>query len=190
MGQYWIGADTYRDGADSDLLDMAEHMFRSIADPPSTNRRITGEKGSRGLVKSALFSRRTNRCALSRGQSLVIGNVGDAHTQRAYIKENDRARFENTLTGDALPFNTLDQWQRFRFESLAELFRWRRFPKAGGLLGVLRDWFPAIASPPSAKSRQGHRRTNKRGSVADRGLSDAARVALRRLSTAQGERMR
>lgn len=184
-----VSFDAHLDGADADLLVMAEHMYRSIADPPSDNRRITGPKGTRGLVESALESRRANMAQLATGQSLVIGNKWDARSVRVYIKDKDgndrRARAENTLIGDAVPFNTIDGWQQFDFLKLAEHFRWRRSAPAQGLLALLRDWPPALASPPSAKARANHERLTKVGTIADRELSDEARLALRRLTTVQ-----
>lgn len=181
-----LGIDASVEGADADLIDMAETFFRCLTSPASVNRRITGEKGTTGTARSGAETRRLNRAALAPGQSLVIGNQTDPVAHRVYIKEGTRARYEVTLQGDALPFRTLDEWAAFKFERLSSHFRWRlHCQPANGLMAVLQDRQVALAGfrAHSATHRRG--RVHMVGTVADHELRDEALKALRRLTTAQ-----
>lgn len=187
-----VSFDAYADAADANVVEMAEHMFRGLAEPPSSNRRITGPKGTTGLVESALESRRGNLRALAAGKTVHIGNQRDDRSVRVYVKENvdgRHARLENTFRGGAIPFATLDAWQQFDFRKLSWFFRWRRRPDTvNAQLAVILDYPPALAAPPSALARRQHRRINKVFTVADRDLNREARRALGKLTTEQRRR--
>jgi hypothetical protein len=180
------GVDAYATGPSASLVDMAETFYRCLSAPASTNRRITGAIGTTGTAKSGAESRRQNRAALERGQTLVIGNQTDPVAHRVYIKEGVRARCEVTLQGSAVPFKTLDEWAMFGFEKLSNHFRWRMHKEsAAGMQQVLRDRQVVLAGYKAPTSTHRRGRVHKVGTVADNELRDEALKALRRLSTAQ-----
>ncbi len=70
------------------------------------------------------------------GYQVGIGNKGADFYQHGYFKQTDhnkqalpepehRARIEVTLRGEQLPCVTLDDWANFKFEQLADYFRFR-----------------------------------------------------------------
>lgn len=186
-----VAFDAYAEGAHADLVAMAEHMLRGLADPPSGNRRIAGPKGTRGLVESARESRHRNRQALTAGMTLHIGSQGDDRSVRVYVKNNldgQHARLENTFMGTAVPFKRLDEWQHFDFRRLAQYFRWRRTTVMSRVPAVWLNYPPTLADPPTAHARAQHKRIHRVGTVADRELSDEARRALGKLTTQQRQR--
>lgn len=150
------------------------------------------------------------RWALAEGFTLNLGHQpgedreGGDLTQRTYVKMSDsldgesyrglphdkhRARYEATLRGSCLPFATVGQWQRFRFESLArQFFTWRK-------------WRGAPVPPPAAwlahfphlgrmahqldRARVAQRRGTRPGTEPDAELNRHALNALRRLTRDQ-----
>ena len=180
------GVDAYPTGPGASLVDMAETFYRCLSTPASTNRRITGAKGTKGTAISGSETRRQNRAALRRGQTLVIGNQTDPVAHRVYIKEGTRARYEVTLQGTAVPFTTFDEWAVFGFEKLSNYFRWRMHNEAvHGMTQVLHDRPVTLAGFNAKSSTHRRGRVHRVGTVADHELRDEALKALRRLSTAQ-----
>ena len=181
-----VGIDAYARNEHASLVEMAETFHRCHAAPPSDNRRIPGLKGTVGMVESALESRRMNRAALEAGRTLFTGNQSDPLTHRVYIKDGNRARFEVTLIGDAVPFRTLEEWGNFKFEKLSGYFRWRRQPASDHSFGrMLQNAQVALAKRHGAKAERNHRRIHKKTTGADHDLRDEADKALRRLTTVQ-----
>jgi hypothetical protein len=190
----------FRTGSDHALVGMVAHLSRCHAVPPSDNRRTLDLIG-KDLKAQATADKRFVLISLKHGYPVYCGNRGDSYTTRAYVKRSDksgkidlppmqhRARFEVTLSGEDMPFTTLDGWRTFNFESLAKLFRFRRW-ETGGMCSFRKmllesPYAPALGKPEDPKLRAGKKRQTKKSTAADSTLQEAAYAALRKLTREQ-----
>ena len=126
------------------------------------------------------------------GYQLGIGDKDGEFFQHAYYKTFDnnidldpsehRARYEIRLRGRGLPCTSLDDWDEFRFEALADWFRFR----------AVKDGLPSfdkmilnahgqMGKRAPRNRREGGTRLHARGTIADPS-NERIRNALRTLS--------
>ena len=115
--------------------EQAARFFKFAANLVSDNRRLyrRAEDFPQPLPKRL----ETLTTRLGDGYMIGVGNKTDDRFQRIYYKRSDcngggnqvpvehRARIEITLQGAALPFTSLEELKRFKFESLAGFFAFR-----------------------------------------------------------------
>lgn len=142
--------------------------------------------------------------ALSDGKSSIrTGQEGDDHTCRFYFKDYDsvdglpyarlppnkwRARFENTLEGEAVPFKTIQEWRDFKFESMSKDLFAMLMPISTGseLVTSLQACKLQLGRRPDSYIRPSTER-RQRGAFTRRDsvLNDKIRQALRSLTARQ-----
>ncbi len=187
--QIEIALDTYRAGPD-----FVARQFWFSTNHVSDNKRLYWDfKGSGKAIPATLTSLGQY---IRQGYQIGIGNENDDLYQHAYWKTTDRggkvslppdehrARFEIRLKGNALPCQTWDDWQCFKFESLAfQFFRFRRLKNdltpAELLLAERRD---DIGQRKTRNRRGGGTRLHSTWTKADAKLNELARDALKNLS--------
>lgn len=188
-----VSFDAYSKGATSDqLATLAADFARFNSAAISDNKRIAGRwKGdTEGIPNQATMRRK-----VAAGREVVIGDRDDPITQRAYFKTTDhngqpipnqsdhRARIEVTLQGDAMPITTLDECDGYRFEGLAEFFKFRTLKD--GLDPVEKaaaDSLPRIGKRGERNRREGGTRLYAKPTRADTALNRKAYDALRELT--------
>lgn len=179
-----VGIDLWPARPGADVVRMAEHLYRGLAEAVSDNHRITGEKDTRGTATSPKAHRRDNLRALAAQRTIFIGNAGDPVTQRIYAKDLARARYEVTLTNDRCPVSSLDELATFRFESLSRWFRWLTPDLERLNTPLLQAVRTSLTLDDHERRRRRHRRVHAFGTRADSALGKESVKALKRLSTA------
>lgn len=185
------------------LATLTHHFVMHHARPPEGNARITEISHFR-----AAAAPRDNLNAILNGWSINAGAPDADYRARYYLKQHDthfshgahaplplgqhRARMEITLQRSQLPFNTVDGWRKFKFESLARYFTLRQQTMPNSPLGVLMQREIACHGRPQvAGKQQGHRKSNRVWTKTDTCASEKIRGALRGLTRAQnGKRQR
>jgi hypothetical protein len=178
----------------SGLVDAANHLFRHLAHPPAGGARITDP----GHYHAAALQGQVRR-ALRDGLSINMGLQGDDFTMRAYLKSYDTrrpreaydalepdqhcARLEATLRGSRLPFTNVEEWQAFRFETLAQCFAQVHLCTSDSELpALLQDQLAQLGRPMDADKLNQHRRTSRKDTRRDTGLNKRIADALRALT--------
>jgi hypothetical protein len=188
----------------AELVDMAEHFTRAN----KTHRIWRFSKGKRDRTDYACnIGSSEIRARLADGFASYSGKKNDPETMRAYIKTTDsagktalqnsqyRARIETTLLAGAVPFATIEDWQSFKFESLASEFfsflEWKEgSPPATSVIRenlrkIKRDIATQLAWDDSDNRRATKRRAKDAEAQADSKLNERARDALRSLTARQ-----
>ena len=125
------------------------------------------------------------------------------HTCRFYLKDYDtvdgvsyaqlpadqwRARYENTLTGEAVPFRTIKEWRDFKFESMAkDMFAMiMPAPTRSPLVAMVQARMVQLGRRPDSYKRRLSDRRQRGGSTRrDSFTNDRIRQALRSLTASQ-----
>lgn len=187
-----LALDAYCD----DPATQAARFYKFMTHPVSDNRRMYHDHA--GSVKAMPRTIEAITRHLSEGWQIGIGNKTDDRYQHIYFKTTDthqgerqeverRARIEVRLSGAALPCQTHYAWKKFKFETLAQYFRFTKLKD---------DLEPLIQTTAEALDQIGERRARKRVHVgrdsgtrlhsratqADAELNSKARDALRKLS--------
>lgn len=171
----------------------AAYLFRHHARPPAGTPRITAKGEYRAAARP-----RDVLGALTAGLTVNAGLPDATYRSRYYVKQFDtqdgssyaplkphqyRARIEATLTGDHCPFDTIDEWTRFRFETLAEHFTFvRETPAATPFIALLREQLVQLGKPADPVKQVAHHRTTRTGTRRDTQLNQRVADALRALS--------
>lgn len=187
-----LALDAYCD----DPATQAARFYKFMTHPVSDNRRMYHDQA--GTVKAMPRTSEAIARHLSEGWQIGIGNRTDERYQHIYFKTTDThqgerqevehcARIEVRLSGAALPCQAHDDWRQFKFETLAQYFRFTK----------LKDSLePLIQTVAEAQDQIGERRARKRNhegresgtrlhsraTQADTELNSKARNALRELS--------
>lgn len=185
-----IAFDAYGAGAE-----QAARFCKFLTNPVSDNCRLYRRGKRQGDTTHCIPTRfQTLEQRLAEGWTVGIGSNSDNYRQRIYHKTTDnngtpipqsdhRARIEITLRGEALPFQTLEELQRFKFSDLSEFFRFRKLkPDLSPLEQVNADASAQIGERRTRNRREGGTRLFSRLTQADADLNTRARDALRELS--------
>jgi hypothetical protein len=180
----------------SALIDLAHHLFRYTARPPSGVARVTESRRYRSAAHV-----RTNLQGLAEGLTINSGAVDSDYRSRDYVKTTDTgadgayqplpsdrhsARTERVLTGAMVPFTTIDGWRLFEFGRLANYFTLRRDTEPRTTLaGVLQAAQARRGRAAERSQRAAHKRTHIVNTKADIVGYEVIRNALRRLTRAQ-----
>jgi hypothetical protein len=170
-----------------DVVGMAARLYTGIQNTASFNHRFSGVPGKKfpiGIQHQKALHRH-----LADGRVIFIGNRGDVHYQRVYVKTTDnghelpshlhRARFENCLSSERLPRLTWAEWHDYDFAQLSHWFKFRLiaddgYPPEARLLFA---WLPQVGQLRRTKRRKFPPFTR-----ADVALNRKAYDALRRLT--------
>ena len=195
-----IALDVYH--ATNDRLALTHvvlHCLRHQARPLAGCVRITHKrKRVDALYPCEVFD------AVSAGNATIrTGPIDGDHTCRFYLKDYDtvdgvpyapiaperwRARYENTLTGEAVPFRTVKEWRDFKFESMAkDMFAMLMpSPTRSPLVAMMQARMVQLGRrPDSYKRRPSDRRQRTVSMRRDSFTNDRIRQALRALTSAQ-----
>lgn len=195
-----IALDVYHcKGNRSALMEAVLHLLRHQAHPLMGEPRITG-KHTFKLPTSPYQVLQ----ALHQGDVTIRTGPQDAdHTCRFYFKDYDtvdgvpyvplpqaqwRARFENTLQGDAVPFRSIKEWREFKFESLSNnIFALLMpCPARSALVQSMQARKVQLGRRPDSYKRcQSERRQRGAFTRRDSLANEKIRQALRALTTAQ-----
>lgn len=187
-----VALDAYCD----DPATQAARFYKFMTHPVSSNRRVYYDHKGSGKAVPGRFDSISRH--LAEGWQIAIGNPSDDRYQHIYCKTTDthqgerhqvehRARIEIRLSGAALPCQTQEQWAEFKFEKLAQYFRFTKLKD---------DLEPLMQKTAEAIDQIGERKTRKRTHKgresgtrlhskairADVELNNKARDALRKLS--------
>ena len=207
-----LALDAYCD----DPAGQAARFYKFMTHPVSDNRRMyRAERDLPPFGMPNNFDSISRH--LSEGWQIGIGNTKDDRYQHIYFKTTDgteiigyktdektgkskpvkrakplppeqwRARIEIRLSGAALPCQTAEEWAAYRFEELAQYFRFTQLKD---------DLEPLMQKTAEAIDQIGERKTRKRAhegresgtrlhskaTLADVALNNKARDALRKLS--------
>jgi hypothetical protein len=126
-----VSFDAYSKAGDRrELTDAAVMFCRQLQN------RVSGDmpRLHKGTTRLA-FTERVLEEGFTAGETLYIGDEGAALQQRIYVKTRDnnqplataahRARVEITMSGNAIPQLSWDDWSEFNFQSLARWFKFR-----------------------------------------------------------------
>jgi len=192
-----VSLDGYIEDAPlDDLVTLTAHRYRSMQRPVSFNQRFAGLKGTRGLVR-AIAANSLHRL-LQQGRVVVMGDFGsmnrnaDPITMRIYAKTTDRSgeiklpqgqwrsRWEITLQGDGMPFASIEEARKFRFQTLSKFF-YTRIAR-DDLTAFEEQILDAKLQPGAAREAPILRRWNSSKTKADREANDKVYQALRKLT--------
>lgn len=195
-----IALDVYHaEGNRAALIAVVSHMLRHQACPPEGELRITGH----GTCESPTHLCQVLAALHAGGVTVRTGPMYADHTCRFYFKDYDtlgdvkyaplpqaecRARFENTLIGEAVPFRTVQEWRDFKFESLSDRYFSMVMPVAASTaLGTFlqAQMIQLGRRPDSFKRRLSDRRKRGVCTRRDSDLNDKIRQALRGLTRSQ-----
>lgn len=187
-----LALDAYCD----DPATQAARFYKFMTHPVSDNRRMYRDHV--GSVKAMPRTIEALTRHLSEGWQIGIGNKTDDRYQHIYFKTNDthqgkrqevehRARIEVRLSGAALPCQTHDAWQKFKFETLAQYFRFTKLKdNLEPLIQTTAEALDQIGERRARKrvheGRESGTRLHSRATQADAELNSKARDALRKLS--------
>ncbi len=187
-----VALDAYSKANDmAELQGMAKHFYRQAACMVSDVRRAA--KNFKGSGKALLTEQDVVR-ALEQDFNIYIGNKGAAERLHIYVKTTDnggkplpvgeyRARMEITLSGDELPFTSLEEGEAFDMKELSRYFKFRRQKEgvnpfvAEGLKGVAQVGERKPRAHPDRRAR-----FFSSSGVADTALNAKAYDSLRRLT--------
>jgi hypothetical protein len=182
-----VSIDAYCD----DPAEQAALFYKFMANPVSGNRRVYRDYRGSGKAVPCQFQSIARH--LSEGWQIGIGNKTDNEYQHIYVKDSDtingqrqevakRARLEVRLSGNALPYQTPEEWQQCKFEGLADYFRQRRLKQdLEPLIQTLADAVNQIGERKIRNRREGGTRHYSKVTKADP-INEAIRDALRKLS--------
>lgn len=181
------------------LIHTALHCIRHQARPLAVGPRITRT----GEVVTPSHPYELCQALSDRKSTIHTGQKGDDHTCRFYFKDYDSfhgkryadlppekwcARFENTLTGNAVPFKTIQEWRDFKFESMSkDLFAMvMPTPATNELVASLQARKIQLGRRPESHVPPGTER-RQRGAFTcrDSVMNDKIRQALRSLTARQ-----
>lgn len=181
------------------LIHTALHCIRHQARPLVGSPRITRKGG----VVTPVHPYEVFEALSDRKSTIRTGAKGDDQTCRFYLKDYDSfngkryadlppekwcARFENTLTSNAVPFKTIQEWRDFKFESMSkDLFAMvMPTPTTNELVTSLQARKIQLGRRPDSCIRPGTER-RQRGAFTcrDSVLNDKIRQALRSLTARQ-----
>jgi hypothetical protein len=199
-----VAIDAYIEGSDREALAWAVTYFlRHQANPPSGPPRITAKDKPpfRPGLSEDVF-----QAILDGGVTINGGERNSDYRSRFYLKDYDsfagtafaplppeqwRARFENTLTGGALPFTTIDGWRSCAFEkALSSRFALvKSVAPEGSLNASMEAHLLQLGRRPDSQRRRASDRRQRRPYVRrDSTTNDRIRQALRRLTKSQSRR--
>lgn len=193
-----VAFDAYGKGATSvEMVELAAHLYKFLTEPVSENQRLYRtclDKVEDILCFNPLM------CSLADGYQIGIGDKWDDLYMHIYFKTTDsvrdgvaltlpfdqqRARFEITLRGAALPFQRLSEWENFDFRSLTRHFNFRMFKPVLNKYAASALEIRAKQTGRLTKEQRKNYRTRREFSfatLADKKLNDIAKGSLRRLS--------
>ena len=185
-----IALDAYsKYGVEEDLVRMAAHFYKYLANPVSHNRRL-GSKSTSGF--SAEIWHRDVIQHFKEGDTAYIGNRHDNLSQRIYYKTTDkevlldqheyRARVEITIMHDACPFKNIPEAEQYQLTKLARWFKFRRIrEQLDGLSRKVAEEKAISGLVTPMRRAGGGIRMNAKSTKADQVLGDKAYDALRNL---------
>lgn len=167
------------------------HFFKFATHLVSDNQRLYREGKGSGYAMPDNVESLTRY--LTRGYQIGIGDANADRYQHLYYKTTDsgsvplpadehRARFEIRLSNDGLPRRAWQDWRGFRFEALAEYFRFRKLKEDADAMGVREGRAHNLGSRRVRNRKEGGTRLYSKATVADTELNAHARNALRKLS--------
>ncbi|UCV07381.1 hypothetical protein [Dechloromonas denitrificans] len=187
-----LALDAYCD----DPAIQAARFYKFMTHPVSDNRRMYHDHV--GSVNAMPRTIEAITRHLSEGWQIGIGNKTDDRYQHIYFKTTDthqgerqevehRARIEVRLSGAALPCQTHDAWREFKFETLAQYFRFTKLKdNLEPLIQATAEALDQIGERRARKrvheGRESGTRLHSRATQADAELNSKARDALRKLS--------
>lgn len=180
-----------------DLVLATTHLFKHHASPPAGFARITEPRRYRAAVQQKEVI-----AALGEGWSVNGGAKNGDYATRGYVKTKDstledgpyaeleplqhRARFEVTLRGRECPFDSMESWRAFKFQSLARRFAMIVPDTQVPLMQVMQAHVAQLGRrPDSYKRRTSDRKKGPPGTRRDSELNERIRMALRGLTAAQ-----
>lgn len=189
------------------IIDATMHLAHHHANPPGDFRIVRGAGHARGNTAPA--AQEDFRRALRDGDNTINAGwyadavkceMGDPFRLRLYAKTYDStpddhyqalpqqqhtARIEAILSGELCPFRTVNEWRKFRFESLSLYFRQVCTTPGSELATLAMNWRASLGQPADTSKRKGHRRNSRRGTARDTALNRRIYKALTRLTARQ-----
>lgn len=177
---------------EDDLIEKTAEFYWLLQKPSSTNHRASGADR---FSAEAMRNHKANLRMIRSGKSVYISSQKDDRiSQRIYYKTTNNkevlpaelhsARYELTLQFGECPFRSLEDAKAYRFEKLAQWFKFRK------LKPNLNDWDRMISEAQQQLSPHGVKRRNGGGvriynpkSMADTNLNKIYYDKLRELTS-------